>query len=312
VISKSFRFFIVLMIASSAVYADALPEKIFDVEFEPISEMSGFVKSKRYEDVFWVHNDSGDKARLFAIDGKGKVIYPGWMNVYGEHPVEGKDVWQGHSIEVAANVDWEDIAVDEEFIYVADTGNNGNARRDLGVYVIPELNPRAVGETRPLKYLPIRFPDQNKFPAEQWHYDVESIFVFRKKLYFISKHRQPGEIAKFEKGAVLYRLDTQFTDRFNVLKPVESHDGIMLATAADVSPNGDRLAVLSYAQLWVFDKPRRGDLFFSATSYKLDLDYSVMGLSEAVTWVDEETIWVGSESRSVFAVKVEQIPLHNK
>jgi hypothetical protein len=312
VIWISSRIFIVLMMASAMVSAEVSPEKMFTVEFEPIREMSGLVKSKRYEDVYWVHNDSGDKARPFAIDGKGKVIYPDWMDVYGEQPVEGKEEWGGHAIEVAANIDWEDIAIDEDYIYVAEMGNNGNARRDLGVYVIPELNPREVSETRALKYLPIRFPDQKQFPAEQWHYDIESVFVFKKKLYFISKHRQPGEISKYEKGAVLYRLDTQFTDKFNVLKRVEGHDEITFATAADMSPDGKRLAVLSYHQLWIFEKPRRGDRFLSSTSYKLDLDTTVMRSSEAVAWTDDDTIWIGSENRSVYSVKASQIPVYNK
>ena len=300
----------VYSLACAMVLADPVPEKIFDVEFEPIIEMSGIVKSKRYDDVYWVHNDSGDTARLFAIDGKGKVIYPDWMDVYGEVPVEGAKQWQGHKIEVAANIDWEDIAVDDEFIYVAEMGNNGNARRDLGVYVIPELNPRKVSDTRALKYIPIRYPDQKQYPAEQWHFDSESIFVFEQKLYFVSKHRQPGEISKYEKGAVLYRLDTQYTDRFNVLKQIDSHDEVNLATAADLSPDGNRLAILSYQQLWLFDKPRHGDRFFSSTTYKLDLDYSILGLSEAVAWVDDETVLIGSEDRSVYSVKVSQIPVY--
>ncbi len=52
--------------------------------------------------------------------------------------------------------------------------------------------------------------------------------------------------------------------------------------------------------------------FNPITSYKLDLDYDVMGLSEAVTWIDDETIWIGSEGRSVFSVKVDQIPVYKK
>jgi hypothetical protein len=292
--------------------AESNPEKIFNIEFEPIREMSGIVKSKRYDDVYWVHNDSGDQPRLFAIDSEGKVIFPGWMDVYGELAVEGKQQWQGHSIRVAANIDWEDIAVDEEFLYVADMGNNGNARRDLGVYVIPELNPRAVGETRALKFLPIRFPDQDNFPGERWHYDSEAIFVFEDNLYFISKHRKPGEIAGYESGAVLYRLDTRYTDKFNILEQVDTHDAITLATAADLSPDGNRLAVLSYQQLWIFDKPGQGDQFFSSKTYKLDLDYTSMGLSEAVTWSDDNTIWIGSESRSVYSIDVKQVPVFEK
>jgi len=312
VIWLKINFFAVLALASGMLVAEPNLKKIFSVEFEPIREMSGIAKSKRYDDVYWVHNDSGDMPRVFAIDGEGKVIYPGWMNVYGELAVEGKQEWQGHSIKIAANIDWEDIATDNEFIYIAEMGNNGNARRDLGVYVIPELNPRVVGETRALKYLPIRFPDQDNFPGERWHYDCESLFVFQDKLYFISKHRKPGEIAGYEKGAVLYRLDTQHTDKFNVLTRIEAHEAITLATAADLSPDGTRLAVLSYQQLWIFDKPSRGDHFFSSTSHKLDLDYSVMGLSEAITWADDETIWIGNEGRSIYSIDANQVPVYKE
>ncbi|SVC85139.1 uncharacterized protein METZ01_LOCUS337993, partial [marine metagenome] len=33
-------------------------EKFYDLDFEPISEMSGMVKSKRFPEVYWLHNDS--------------------------------------------------------------------------------------------------------------------------------------------------------------------------------------------------------------------------------------------------------------
>ena len=59
--------------------ADQLLEKTGSVTFGPISEMSGIVKSKQYDDVYWVHNDSGDKPRLFALDANWKVIIPPFL-----------------------------------------------------------------------------------------------------------------------------------------------------------------------------------------------------------------------------------------
>ncbi len=286
-----------------------IPEKVFDLTFGPIKEMSGIVKSKRFDDVYWIHNDSGDEARIFAVNSKGKVIYPAYLPVYGEDHEEGKSEWQGHKILIAANSDWEDIAVDDEMLYLSEMGNNGNARRDLGIYVVPEPNPRAVPATRILKFLPIRYPEQETFPAKDWRFDSEAIFIFRKKLYLITKHRQAGQIGTFKKGAVLYRLDTQYTDKFNLLKRIESHEGMTAVTAADLSPGGDRLAVLCYQQLWVFEKPRRGDKFFSARSYKMDLDLSLTHQAESVTWVDDETIWLGNEEGEVFSVAANRIPV---
>ena len=300
------------LFASGPVRAEILPEKLFDIEFNPITEMSGIVKSKRFEDVFWVHNDSGDSARLFAINGKGKVLYPGYLNVYGEVSEEGKKEWAGHKIYLAANLDWEDITVDEEMIYIAEMGNNGNARRDLGVYVVPELNPRQVGGTRVLKYLPIRYPEQQEFPAKKWHYDSEAIFTFKGKLYFITKHRPVGQIDQFEKGAILYRLNTKYTDRFNTLKRVDDHGEMEAITGADKSPNGNLLAVVGYQQLWIFDLPRRGSRLLSSAARFLELDKQHTGQIEAVAWQDNETILIGNEGREIFSIAAKDVPAYSR
>ena len=136
--------------------ADQLLEKTGSVTFGPISEMSGIVKSKQYDDVYWVHNDSGDKPRLFALDANWKVIIPpflksGYASTSEQHAKSEADSkmkgWPGNTIEAASNIDWEDITTDGDMLYVADMGNNGNARRDLGVYVIPEPNPNGHSKT---------------------------------------------------------------------------------------------------------------------------------------------------------------------
>jgi len=302
------------------VFADAgqLLEKTGSVTFGPISEMSGIVKSKQYDDVYWVHNDSGDKSRLFALDANWKVIIPPFMqgdyastsmqHVKSEANSKKKG-WPGNTIEAASNIDWEDITTDGDMLYVADMGNNGNARRDLGVYVIPEPNPTATKDIRALKFLPVRFPEQQRYPAQNWHYDTESIFHSDGSLYFISKHRQPGKIDGWEQGAVLYRLDSEFTDRYNLLTEVEKSDEILLATGADLSPDGRHLAIICYTDVWIFSKPKIGDRWLSAPARRLSLDYKQMKTSEAVTWVDDHTLVLGNEERDLFTVSISDIPV---
>ena len=97
-------------------------QKLADIEFDAIAEMSGLAVSRRYEDVIWMHNDSGDEPRLFATNFQGRVIIPSFLrNFYhGEEAESGKQPWPGLSIATAANIDWEDIAVDDDFIYIAD------------------------------------------------------------------------------------------------------------------------------------------------------------------------------------------------
>lgn len=276
----------------------------------PLSELSGLVKSKRFPNVIWAHNDSGDIARLFALTEKGEVIFPGFLDdeYFTNHPVAGKAEWPGHIIYLAANLDWEDIAIDEEFIYIADTGNNGNARRDLGVYVVPEPNPRAVAESRMLKYLPVRYPEQEAYPAEVWHYDNEALFIYKEKLHFLTKHRKPGKVSEWESGTKLYRLDTQYTDRFNMLVKVDERADLHVATGADLSPDGENLAVLAYSQLWVFSKPGRKGKWLSGESRLLTLTRKNTRQIEAVCWLDNETLLIGNENRDLFKVRLSDIP----
>ena len=53
--------------------------KVLDIEFAAINEQSGLAKSQTYDDVLWVHNDSGDVPRLFALNSQGKIIIPSFL-----------------------------------------------------------------------------------------------------------------------------------------------------------------------------------------------------------------------------------------
>ena len=303
---------IVSCLWSLTVVADSVLGTPTFIKFSALNELSGLVKSRRFDDVYWAHNDSGDQARLFAIDHLGKIIFPGFLagQFHGEVSARGKTPWPGLPVLVAANVDWEDIAIDDEVIYIADMGNNGNARRDLGVYVIPEPNPRAVELTRPVSFLPIRYPEQQQYPAKLWHYDSEALFVFQDKLYFITKHREPGKIDKFETGAVLYRLDTRYTDRFNLLTRVDDNAALAVATGADLSPDGRFLAVNGYTDLWLFEKPVNSDQWLSGTAYRLPLPRRESKQVEAVTWDNNEQLVIGNEEGELYRVARQSVPLY--
>ena len=283
--------------------------KLLDLDATAINEMSGMVKSRRYKDVYWVHNDSGDMARLFALTGNGRIIVPEYLRrYYGNEPGPDSKPWPGLVIELAANIDWEDIAIDDDAIYIADMGNNGNSRRDLGIYVIEEPNPRETARTRSLKFIPVRYPDQVRFPGRQWHYDCEALFVFEGKLYFLTKNRQPGQMARFEKGTALYRLDSERTDEVNLLTRVQEDARPFVVTGADTSPDGQWLAVLCYTELWLFPRPAKGDRWLSGKARRLPLDVNFTGQAEAITWRDAHSLLIGNEEGEWFTVDVNDIP----
>ena len=81
-----------------------------------VVEASGIAASWRVNGVWWVHNDSGDSARVFAIGSDGRDL--------GEFALSG-----------ATAVDWEDIvagpgpAFAVSYLYLADIGDNAKTAR---------------------------------------------------------------------------------------------------------------------------------------------------------------------------------------
>lgn len=287
---------------------DLRPRVSAHIDAKPISELSGIVKSPRRANVFWVHNDSGDSARIFAIDAEGRNIIPTYskFSFYGEVPEDGKKQWQGFPVLDAVNVDWEDIAADENYLYLADMGNNGNTRRNLAIYMVSEIDPTASTRTAVIQRLPVVYPDQDKFPPSRRHFDSESLFTADGKLYVITKHRT-SFFENAEAGAKLYRLDTSFTDKDNVLTLIDSNPEITSATGADVSPDGQTLAVLSYSTLWLFARPASGDLWLSSAAEHFALDRGTVKQIEAITWVDNETLLIGNEDGDLFSLNRAQL-----
>src|SRR4051795_12516953 len=70
-----------------------------------IREASGIVQSRRFPGIFWTHNDSGNPPSLFAVTREGSLVR--------EYKV------------AVPNVDWEDIAIDDDgHLYLGEIGNN--------------------------------------------------------------------------------------------------------------------------------------------------------------------------------------------
>ena len=86
-------------------------------------EVSGIVKDPRFDNVLWVHGDSGTKNRIYAINIDGELL-----------PDEDS---KGVKIKGVKNKDWEDLAIDEEGnIIIADIGNNCSCRKDQSLIIV--------------------------------------------------------------------------------------------------------------------------------------------------------------------------------
>ena len=275
------------------------------VKHPPLGEMSGLAASGKYPGVFWTHNDSGDVARIFPIQLNGNVLMPPYeSDFWVNDPHESKKAWDGIRIEGASNIDWEDITRIGDTLYVSDMGNNGNARRDLGIYVVPEPNPLATGQMRALKFIPVVYPDQTAFPPKNWDFDCEALVAKGGKLFCITKHRK--DIRTPADGAKLYRLDSEFPNVPNKLKLLDSVEGLGgWVTGAAVSPDERQLAMLINAPkqvVWFFDISRAGDKWLHAPSKKVEL--SGLRQAEAIAYESNKSVIISNEQRDLFRLTI--------
>jgi hypothetical protein len=312
--------FMLLLLASGAVSEGCLGSDSAGVAFTvtretsienaQLSELSGLVKSQLFDEVYWAHNDSGDSPRVFALDREGRSLCPQFLKSCRTQEIGERD-WPGQAIELAMNYDWEDVAILQGDLLIADIGNNGNARRDLGIYRVPEFNPETVERTRALTFYPIRYPEQRNFPAERWEFDAEALFTDGAEVFLITKHRESGQISQFKRGAKLYRVPLRSSIEPNVLEWVAERDDLAVVTAADVSSDGLYLAVLGYQTLWLFGRPEQSeDHWFSSLRGQLDLRSFGMGQVEALTFLGPSSLMVANEGGDRFRVDfVNALPL---
>ncbi len=136
-----------------------------------VNETSGIVY---FNELFWTINDSGGKPIIYGIDENSGEIAKRVKITNGE------------------NIDWEDIAQDEHFVYVADTGNNAGKRKEFQIYKVAkkdilnqtndEIEVTAEIITFKFKSLPIKMRTHNH------NYDMESLVIVNGRLLIFSKN----------------------------------------------------------------------------------------------------------------------------
>ena len=260
-------------------------------DFVQISESSGLVKSRIWKNVYWTHNDSGDGPRIFPVSREGRILKPKWA----------KDWYKGVEIPDAVHVDWEDIAADNNgFLYIAACGNNDNIRRDLAVYVIRDCYPQETARTGVFKKINFHYPEQTEFPPKENNFDAEALFWANGKLYLLTKHRA-------DKNTCLYRFDS--TDPFvdNPLTKIAEFAIGGRVTGADCSPDGNRLAVLTYNSVWLFELTGGSDNYFKGKTAYLPV---ALDQCEAICF-DGDTLIVTNEAGNLYEIPLtDLIPLN--
>jgi hypothetical protein len=219
-----------VLLASSGVAGVAgadeyLPlEKAGDLADPRLKEVSGLARVTGRPRYYWVHNDSGDGPRIFAIHETGKVI--------AEVAVTG-----------AAASDWEDIAngpgplAGRPYLYIADTGNNKLGRNRFTIYrleepELPALDPGQKFGSAPADRIRFRYPDGT--------FDCEAMAV----------HPGTGTIylaTKMLTASYVYALDPGGEEKkTRVARKVGTLRPRFYVTGADIALDGRRFLVRTY------------------------------------------------------------------
>ncbi len=265
------------------------------ISFGPITESSGIIKSRMWDNVYWTHNDSFDEARIFAIRRNGEFVKPTWTETRNYD-------YTGIKIPDAVNIDWEDITADDAGnLIIAACGNNRSQRRDLSIYIIPEPNPGDAVMSTILQKIMFQYPDQVSFSPQEANFDCEAIFSLNGKVYFLTKHRSDSH-------TTLYRLDNPKSFYINKLTLLGEFNINGFVTAADaIGVNGmNRLAVLTYNAVWIFECRGQNDDFFNGRVYWYPIKAKQC---EGICFDNENTLLITNEQRDLYELKLDQFKL---
>ncbi len=230
------RYIVFLLFFMQSLFAQTVEfgsrQNLGTIENDAIVEASGLVASRKNPGVLWTHNDSGDKARLFAIDMSGQHL--------GEYEIDG-----------ISNRDWEDIAIgpgpveEEAYLYIADIGDNDYRYKDKFIYRIPEpvVNPAAEAVDTVLtgaETITFRYPGA-RYNAETLMLDPVS-----RDLLIVTK--QAGSADVFRLPYPQSTTETMIAESMITLELYGGDWGKMVG--GDISANGLEMLIKSYYQIF--------------------------------------------------------------
>ncbi|MGB0633744.1 MAG: hypothetical protein ACPGKX_04135, partial [Flavobacteriaceae bacterium] len=112
-------------------------------------------------------NDSGGEPALYYLNKKGKIT-------------------NTRKLDGVKNNDWEDITKDDQFIYVANMGNNFDNRKNLSIVKTP-IDP----SSNKAELIEFNYPEQVKFTTvySQSQYDAEALITIDDYLIILTKNK---------------------------------------------------------------------------------------------------------------------------
>ncbi len=181
-----------------------------------VFETSGLIF---YNGKLVTHNDSGNTPQLFEID------------------TVSLEITRTVTLNNVENVDWEDIAQDDLYIYIGDFGNNLGTRQDLAIYRIAKSDYNG-SDSVMAEVINFEYEDQVDFTnVGNSDWDAEALFVLNDQLIVLTKQWQ-------SEGTIAYSLPK--TPGSYMAKRLDSYDTDGLVTGATYNPTTESLHIIGY------------------------------------------------------------------
>lgn len=251
--------------------------KVGEVTKKRLSEMSGIAQSNRNPNIFWVHNDSGHKAEIYAVNKQGRLL--GTVKLKG-----------------IKNKDWEDISAfkykGKPYLLIADVGDNRAKRKKVTLHIIKEPKSKKLSADNKLKIKP---ESTINFVYEGGARDVESVAIDQtnNKIIILSKRNQPP---------VLYSLPLNLSNNsskkvakrlteVNAFIPANPTDPRSFArviydaqpTAMDIAQDGKSAIVLTYLRAYFFKNAKANSATELLTTQPTIIELPFLEQTEAIS-----------------------------
>lgn len=235
-----------------------------------------------YDGKFYTHNDSGGKEEIYALDEEGDIV-------------------ETLQLEQTKNVDWEDISQDEDYFYIAETGNNVGNREDLRIY---KFDKEDKGKIKDIETIEISYAEQTSFKKQNHShsFDAEALITAEENLYLFSK-----DWLELKTG--VYQIDKN--EKNQKLTSIASYPIQALISGADYDEEGKTLVLCGYLEfenfLFVFEDVQP-DNFFENAPKKIQLQGLNMAQVEGVCIVGD-SIYFSTERTDAFEPQIWKILL---
>jgi hypothetical protein len=243
----------------------AAPTAVCQLRDPRITEASGIVPSYRNPGLYYVHNDSGDEPRVYLVDRDGRTRVT--VRLRGATAIDYEDI----SLAPGTTAGLLDVCV-------ADIGDNENSRAKVAIYRFAEIDasdPNVTTVDVAVAAYRARYADG---PANAEAFCVQP----RTGDGYILTKRIDGQ-------AYVYKLAAPWNDQETVelarLTTIHLPPGGFLrhvVTAADIAPDGRKLAVRCYVDGWEWRLPtgatdRDFDHIFDTSPVRLSLPTEPQG-----------------------------------